>query len=195
MKIQQISFFLILFSISQLSSSQTFDSLSLVTRTNMKMKELLKEEIYDFKGKKLPEFELTLLNGEKLASNSLKGKPTIINFWFPSCAPCIQKIPSLNKIKSEFSKDVNFIAITFQNKQEIESFLRKKEFNFTHLVDSKEYLKMFGFFAYPKTLILDKDLTITHIEKRIPKDIENEQKNKTEFEGRIKNALADLKKR
>lgn len=49
-----------------------------------------KENIYDFKGKELPKFELNILNGKKLNSESLKGKPTIINFWFNNHQPCIE---------------------------------------------------------------------------------------------------------
>ncbi|MUP44699.1 redoxin domain-containing protein [Gramella sp. BOM4] len=194
MNIQQISILLILVSVSQCCFGQTSDSLKAIRFERMQTNEFLKEEIYDFQGKELPEFELSLINGKKLNSRSLKGKPTLINFWFASCAPCIKKMPSLNKIKTEFSEEVNFIAITFHNKQEVASFLGKREFNFTHLVDSKEYLKKFGFFGYPKTLILDKNLIITQIEKRIPKDLQNEEKNISAFEERVRTTLRELSK-
>ena len=161
----------------------------------IKSSDLFKENIYDFKGKELPKFELTLLNGKILNSESLKGKPTVINFWFSNCAPCIEEMPLLNEIKSEFGNDVNFISITFQNRDEVKEFLNTNEFDFTHVVKSKEYINTFGRFGYPKTLILDKNLIITEIEKMIPKDIENEKQNKTEFKSRISNQLIELKKR
>ncbi len=103
-------------------------------------------------------------------------------------------MPLLNKIKSEFGNDVNFISITYQNKNEVNEFLKTNEFNFTHVIESKQYLKNFGFFGYPKTLILNKNLVITEIEKMIPKDIKNEKKNKKEFITRITNQLNKLKK-
>ena len=155
----------------------------------------LNKELNESKGKQLPEFELTLLDGKKLSSESLKGKPTLINFWFSSCQPCIDEMPILNDIKSQFYGDVNFIAITYQDQNEVTEFLNRVDFDFTHLIDAKEYLKSFGFFGYPKTLILDKDLVITEIEKFIPNDIENEVKNKAEFKNRIIRHLTELKKR
>ena len=153
-----------------------------------------KEAIFEFKGKELPDFELSTVSGKKVNSNSLKGKPTLINFWFDSCAPCIEEMPILNEIQSNLS-DVNFIAVTFQDKNQVSKFLERKDFNFTHLVDAKDYLDSFGFFGYPKTLILDKNLVIMEIEKMIPKDPSNKKTNTENFKNRIINTLAELKQR
>ncbi|QNK77987.1 TlpA family protein disulfide reductase [Winogradskyella sp. PAMC22761] len=135
------------------------------------------------------------MSGKKINSESLKGKPTIINFWFSNCAPCIEEMPLLNEIKSEFGNEVNFISMTFQNQNEVNEFLRAHDFDFTHIVDSKDYIRTFGTFGYPKTLILDKDLVIVEIEKMIPKDTENEEKNKAEFKAQLSEKLNELKKR
>ena len=178
---------------SKLSLGQNKDSLQKAMLETIKANDLFKENIYDFKGKKLPKFELNLLNGKKLNSETLKGKPTVINFWFSNCAPCIEEMPLLNEIKSEFKNEVNFISITFQDRSEVNEFLKNNKFDFIHVVESKEYIKTFGRFGYPKTLILDKNLIITEIEKMIPKDSENEKQNKTEFITRISNQLTELK--
>jgi thiol-disulfide isomerase/thioredoxin len=195
MRIHKIILILIIILNSKIGLGQTTDSLKNTMLEKIKSSDLFKENIYDFKGKELPKFELTLLNGKILNSESLKGKPTVINFWFSNCAPCIEEMPLLNEIKSEFGNDVNFISITFQNRDEVKEFLNTNEFDFTHVVKSKEYINTFGRFGYPKTLILDKNLIITEIEKMIPKDIENEKQNKTEFKSRISNQLIELKKR
>ncbi|MEJ1224079.1 TlpA family protein disulfide reductase [Sediminicola sp. 1XM1-17] len=187
---------LILILTSNLCLSQVNDSLENAMGENIKsIMKGLNKELSGFKGKELPEFELTLLDGKKLNSESLKGKPTLINFWFSNCQPCIDEMPILNDIKSQFYRDVNFISITFQDHKEVTEFLNRVDFNFTHIIDAKEYLKSFGFFGYPKTLILDKDLVLTEIEKFIPKDIENEARNKAEFKNRIIAQLTELKKR
>lgn len=183
---------IITFFTSKTILGQTTDSLKNVMMDKIKSSKFFKENIYDFKNKELPKFELTLLNGKKINSKSLKGKPTVINFWFNNCQPCIEEIPLLNEIKSRHKNSVNFISITFLHKNEVELFLKTNEFNFTHIIDSKEYLKTFGFFGYPKTLILNKNLIITQIEKMIPKDIENEKKNKEEFVTRVSNKLTEL---
>ncbi|WP_299121252.1 TlpA disulfide reductase family protein [uncultured Tenacibaculum sp.] len=186
----------LLVSISSLAFGQKTesDSLKKAMMKEMSLKGLFKEKIYDFKEKKLPLFELTLLNGKKIKSEFLKGKPTVINFWFSNCHPCIDEMPLLNKIKSEFGSTVNFISITFQSNSEVNEFLKSNKFEFTHVIEAKEYIDTYGFFGYPKTLILDKNLIIKNIEKRIPNDIDNEEKNKAEFIARISTLLEELKK-
>lgn len=195
MRIQKTILLLLITLVSNTVLGQVTDSLKKAMFEKLKFGGRLKENIYDFKGKELPEFELSTLNGKKLNSESLKGKPTVINFWFSNCLPCIEEMPLLNKIKSELGNDINFISITFQNQNEVNEFLKTNEFDFTHLIESEEYLKNFGFFTYPKTLILDKGLIIIGIEKMIPKDLENEKQNKKEFITRITNQLTKLKKR
>ena len=195
MRIQKMILILITIFISNTSFGQLNDSIKNTISENLKSLEYFKENLQEFIGKELPKFDLTLLNGKKLNSESLKGKPTLINFWFSNCQPCIDEMPILNEIKSQFDGDVNFISITFQDHNEVTKFLKRIDFDFTHIIDSKEYLKSFGFFGYPKTLILDKNLLITGIEKNIPKDIETEMKNKAEFKNRIISQLTELKKR
>jgi cytochrome c biogenesis protein CcmG, thiol:disulfide interchange protein DsbE len=53
----------------------------------------------EYKDKEFPKFELNTLTNGKFDSDKLKGKPTLINFWFTKCAPCIDEMPVLNKIK------------------------------------------------------------------------------------------------
>jgi thiol-disulfide isomerase/thioredoxin len=195
MRTQRIILLLIIVFTSNIILGQATDSLKNAMLEKIKSSEVFKETIYEFKGKELPKFELPLLSGKKINSESLKGKPTVINFWFSNCAPCIEEMPLLNEIKSEFGNEVNFISMTFQNQNEVNEFLRTHDFDFTHIVDSKDYIRTFGTFGYPKTLILDKDLVIVEIEKMIPKDTENEEKNKAEFKARLSKQLTELKKR
>ncbi len=61
--------------------------------------------------------------GKVFLPEHLKGKLSIINFWFTSCPPCIEEIPDLYKLKKEFGDSVNFIAITFESRKKVEKFL------------------------------------------------------------------------
>ena len=157
-----------------------------------KTKSMFKETIYEFKGKELPYFELTLLNGKKINSESLKGKPTLINFWFINCRYCIEEIPFLNELKTQFKDEVNFLSITFQDEKEVTEFLNYNKFNFEHIVDSKQYLTNFGQFGYPKTLIMDKNLIIRDIKKKLPNDTDTMDGGEI-FKTKVSNLLLDLK--
>src|SRR5690554_1666967 len=52
---------------------------------------------YEF-GKTVAPFEYVDIYGKKLSSSSLQGKVIVLNFWYPSCAPCLKEIPELNAI-------------------------------------------------------------------------------------------------
>jgi cytochrome c biogenesis protein CcmG/thiol:disulfide interchange protein DsbE len=46
--------------------------------------------------------KLPTLNNDSIGIENLKGKPTLINFWFTACAPCIAEMDVLNELKNEF---------------------------------------------------------------------------------------------
>ena len=73
----------------------------------------------NFKNKKLPSFNLKTLLGEYFTSEKLKGKPTMINFWFTTCPPCIAEMPVLNKIAEKYKNEINFIAITYETQSNV----------------------------------------------------------------------------
>ena len=76
-------------------------------------------------GKPFPTKELTLLNGNSLQLADLKGKPSLVNFWFTRCAPCLDEIPVFNRIVKEHKNTFYFLAISFEKAATVESFLKK----------------------------------------------------------------------
>ena len=58
-----------------------------------------------------PDFELVLFEtetrdkGEVLRISDLRGKPVVINFWFPSCPPCVAEMPDLELVFQEHKDD------------------------------------------------------------------------------------------
>lgn len=108
------------------------------------------------------------LSDKILNQKSLNNKPTLVNLWFTSCAPCIEEMPYLNKLKEKYTDKVNFISITFNNKTEVENFLKKREFNFTHIVDEKTFLKEKKVPQYPINIFLDKNGIVKNVQGNVP---------------------------
>jgi len=174
---------LILFLLFKLNYCQNIDSLD---SKKSDFNKLLNNDISSLIGKKLPSFELYKLNGEPVNSVSLLGKPAVLNFWFIHCPPCLAEMPVLNNLKNDFEKQVNFIAFGNDSEEEIESFLKRKRFDFLHIINAAQYAKeQLGLVSYPVTFVLDKNLVIRHIEKA-PNVLENNKiKADTEFKNRI----------
>lgn len=118
--------------------------------------------------KPLPSFQLQTLNNEIKANADYAGKVTFVNLWFTSCGPCITEMPYLNYLKDVYKDQVNFVAITFDDKYKVENFLSRKTFNFEHLVDAAQYLSRdLENNAFPKLILLDKSGTVRFVENGV----------------------------
>jgi len=122
----------------------------------------------EFINKGFPKFNLKALSGEDFSSEQLIGKPTLINFWFTRCAPCIDEIPILNRIAEKYKNDFNFISITFENEQDVAEFLKKHPYDFKHLVDAEKFTKSAGIHSYPMNVFLDRRGILRYVEGGIP---------------------------
>ncbi|MEO9870548.1 TlpA family protein disulfide reductase [Ekhidna sp.] len=112
--------------------------------------------------------DLNTVAGEKIKSEMLNGKPTLINIWYVACKPCIEEMPILNNIASTYSEKVNFISISYDSKESVAKFLQKRDFNFSHhIVNAKSLIDELGIQSYPKNILLDKNGVITQIEDGI----------------------------
>lgn len=118
--------------------------------------------------KPLPDFTLQNLANNLKTKTSYNDKITFINLWFTSCPPCIAEIPYLNALKEQYEGRVNFVAITFEAKEKIETFLERKPFNFEHLVDGATYFnKDLQNKTYPKLIIIDREGTVRFVENAV----------------------------
>jgi len=124
----------------------------------------------EFKNKEFPKFDLNTLTEKNFNSEQLKGKPTMINFWFTRCPPCIDEMPILNKIKEKYKDDFNFIAITYEKEEDVKNFLKKHPFNFEHLINAESFTDQLGIKAYPMNLFLDKNGVLKYVKGGIPYD-------------------------
>lgn len=107
--------------------------------------------------------------------DSLNGKVIVLNFWFIGCTPCVKEIPDLNKIQEKFKdKDVSFFAITFDSKKSLNEFVKKKQFDFVLVPESREIINQFYVNSYPTTIIIDKERKIHLIDDLIDLDLMNE---------------------
>lgn len=114
-------------------------------------------------GERFPIEEFLSSDSSGLQDIELNGKPTLINFWFTSCRPCVLEIPILNEMVTEFDGEANFVAITFDRTSRVEQFLKLRKFDFDHITDVRPAIDKMGVQAFPMNVLLDKNGVIVEI--------------------------------
>lgn len=66
-------------------------------------------------GQAMLKFNFQDLAGQNIDLNSLRGKPTIIDFWGSWCGPCIKEIPDLKALWQEYGDKINVISLAFDD--------------------------------------------------------------------------------
>ncbi|MFD2892429.1 peroxiredoxin family protein [Flavobacterium chuncheonense] len=131
-----------------------------------------KQHRKSLKGNIVEHLHLTDMQGNVYTLEDLKGKVVVLNFWFTKCAPCIKEIPDLNKMKADFKNDdVVFFAITFNEKELIETFLTKHDLDLTIIPKDQKTIDQFGVKYFPTNLILDKQGTVAYVNEFFMKDM------------------------
>ncbi|MCD8030658.1 MAG: TlpA family protein disulfide reductase [Bacteroides sp.] len=106
-------------------------------------------------GEMIPEFSATDTKGIVWNKEGILGKPTVMNFWYIGCAPCIREIPELNEWMEEVP-DVNYLSVTWNTAQQIGSIVTQTPFLFHHLTDNLFLFQLFAVQITPTTILLDK---------------------------------------
>lgn len=109
-------------------------------------------------GKIMPEFVFYNLNNEKFESSSIKKDFVFIEFWYLSCAPCIQNMKSLNNLCAEFEdKNVQFLILNDMddNIDRINNLKKRLNLNCNLYYQGNEISKKLNITEHPYTLIYD----------------------------------------
>ena len=129
-------------------------------------------------GKVLPIKNLTTIDNKSIGLNNMKGKPTLINFWFTTCKPCVAEIAALNKIKSTLKDSVNFIAITYEKKDVVTKFLKKHDYDFIQVIDAQNFINEINLTNCPLNVFIDKEGKVVSVENSIPYEMKKDGKMK-----------------
>lgn len=102
----------------------------------------------------MPEFNLPDLKGKRLHSASLLGKPTLINFYFAKCVPCILEVSPLNGFAVE-RRDLNVLAMTFDEVPEAQAFVNRYGFAWRVIPDARDFIDRMAVKRYPMMALFD----------------------------------------
>ncbi|WP_455220752.1 TlpA family protein disulfide reductase [Kaarinaea lacus] len=114
-----------------------------------------------FKGNFLPyPLDLKDASGKLYHKDNYKGQITVVNFWATWCPPCVQEIPSLNRLREKM-QDIPFelISVNYaESPATIKEFLKKVDVNFPVLLDKTGKVSVhWKVIAFPSTFIIGPD--------------------------------------
>ena len=91
---------------------------------------------------------------------SYKGKWLILNYWAEWCAPCIKEIPELNSLDSDYSENLDVVAVNFDRikGQALVDLTQRMGIRFDFVEqDPADLLRLSRPASLPTTYVFDRD--------------------------------------
>ena len=106
------------------------------------------------------------LDGEQKSLDDFKGSVVFLNIWATWCPPCLEEMPSIQKLYDSVNQiGINFILLTPEKEEIIKNYLNKEGYTFDVYLLKDELPKVFYSGQVPTTYIIDKEgnIILTHI--------------------------------
>ncbi len=112
-------------------------------------------------GQPVADFSLPNLQGRAISLSSLKGKVVFLNVWATWCQPCIDEMPTIQRLHDQLQPrglEVLTVSIDPLGLQIVNPFVKKYGLSFPVLLDMKSQIqKLYGTVGVPESFIIDKN--------------------------------------
>ena len=122
-----------------------------------------------------PDFDLTLYAndehqaGDAIALSQFDGQPVVLNFWFPSCPPCVAEMPDFEKAYQKHKGDglamIGVQLLGLDTAEDGQKFVNDLNVNYMLGPDrqgdaSGDILRNYQVQGFPTTIFIDRDQNI-----------------------------------
>ena len=109
-----------------------------------------------------PDVTFISLAGDKISTQSLRGKVVMVNFWATSCTTCVKEMPQMVETYNQFKgQGLQFVAVAMQYDPPnyVLNFTETRKLPFTVAIDSGgDLARAFGDVTLtPTTFVIGKD--------------------------------------
>lgn len=112
------------------------------------------------KGMPAPAFTLAGLDGNMVSLDDYKGKVVLLNIWATWCPPCVEEMPSMEKLYQELEDEefeILAVSIDASGSKIVTPFMKKHNLSFPALTDTQGTLKnLYQTTGVPESFIIDK---------------------------------------
>ncbi|MFW2438684.1 MAG: TlpA family protein disulfide reductase [Arenicellales bacterium] len=127
---------------------------------------MLDMSLKPFKGNPVPPIlNLFSVRGDRVIHSDYMGKVTVVNFWASWCRPCIEEIPSLNRLREQMKgSPFELISVDYaEEKSNVMKFMQEVNVNFPVLLDSDGKVSaLWNVLVFPSTFVVAPDGKIVY---------------------------------
>ena len=113
------------------------------------------------KGVPAPNFALPDLTGKTVSLADYRGKVVLLNIWATWCPPCVEEMPSMEKLYQEMKGEpfeILAVSLDESGTKVVAPFMKKHKLSFPTLIDSAGIMKdLYQTTGIPESLIITKD--------------------------------------
>jgi peroxiredoxin len=110
-------------------------------------------------GRPAPDFSFPGLDGKIVRLSDHRGKVVLVNVWATWCRPCVEEMPSMQKLYQKFKDDgfeILAVSIDDQGAGVVIPFMQHHKLTFPALIDSEGTIRArYGVAGVPESFIVD----------------------------------------
>jgi len=113
-----------------------------------------------------PPIELKTLDGQPFRLEQLRGKVVLVNFWATWCEPCVEEMPSMQKLRQRLAgAPFEIVAVNHQEGEaRIRSFLKKVPLDFPIVRDTDgDVTRVWQTRIFPSSYLVDAEGKIRYV--------------------------------
>jgi thiol-disulfide isomerase/thioredoxin len=117
------------------------------------------------------DFAYTNTTNEPIHLNAYKGKVIYIDLWATWCGPCIEEMPAMEKLKSQYSSNADIVFLTLSIDEDIalwKRFITNKSMSGTLGIIDRNKLNDYKITGVPRIIVIDKNFTIAAMNGSLP---------------------------
>ncbi len=116
-----------------------------------------------------PDWTLVAADGQSVRFRQIvSGRTTILLFWATWCPYCKALMPHLQSMRLEYGDQIQVLAINFRDDGDPIVFMKNNGYDFTLLLDGESVAELYGIWATPGVLIVDRDRAIRFDLRALP---------------------------
>lgn len=123
----------------------------------------------------LPDFRSTTLDGVEVATTSIRGRVTVIDFWATWCRPCIEEFPTLRRLAERHGDGVAVLGVNLDRSDELpadalRAWVTREKVPGRHVQDGHGWesslVKVFGVTEIPFNVVVGADGSVIAVNVR-----------------------------